>query len=78
MERYIAMPKTIESDIEPRAQSALRESPFYDLRNLKVEFVDGTLLISGSVACFYHKQLAQEAVRLVAGGVQVINEVSVG
>jgi hypothetical protein len=39
--------------------------------------VDDDLIISGTVSCFYHKQLAQEVVRSVADGMGVINSVEV-
>jgi hypothetical protein len=35
------------------------------------------ICLSGRVATFYHKQLAQEVVRAVADGVQVVNSVDV-
>jgi osmotically-inducible protein OsmY len=65
------------SEIQPRAQTALANSPIYDLRDLQVDQCEGTLLISGSVSSFYHKQLAQEVVRSVCRGVEVINSIRV-
>lgn len=65
------------NDVQPRAQSALADSPIHALRELKVEQVDDSLLICGSVSSFYHKQLAQEVVRAVAGQVAVVNTVQV-
>jgi hypothetical protein len=61
----------------PRAQAALANSPFYELRELSVEARDGSLLISGRVSTFYHKQLAQEVVRSVCREVEVINSICV-
>lgn len=64
--------------VEPKAQQALADSPVAALRELRVESIDdGSLLISGSVSSFYHKQLAQEVVRAVALGLEVINSVTV-
>jgi hypothetical protein len=63
---------------QPRAQSALALSPIFDLRTLVVEEFEGGLVLTGSVSSYYHKQLAQEAVRAVAGGVPVLNSVRVG
>lgn len=60
-----------------KARAALRASPVSALRDLNVEGMGGKLIISGRVHCFYHKQLAQEVVRSVVGGVRVINAVSV-
>jgi len=67
------MPATISNDLQPRAQRALAGSPVYELRDLNVEQREGTLLISGSVSSFYHKQLAQEVVRSVCKGVEIRN-----
>jgi hypothetical protein len=64
-------------DVRPLAQSALSGSPIFALRDLVVEQSEGTLLIRGSVTSFYHKQLAQEVVRAVANGVEVVNSICV-
>jgi osmotically-inducible protein OsmY len=58
-------------DAQPRAQSALANSPIYELRDLRVEQQNGALLISGAVSSFYHKQLAQEVVRTVCQELQI-------
>ncbi len=65
------------SDAQPRAQAALTDSPFYELRDLHVEEHDGALLLSGVVSSFYHKQLAQEVVRSVCRDIEVINAIRV-
>ena len=64
-------------EIQPRAQDALTASPVVALRDLRVDSTDDALLIRGAVTSFYHKQLAQEAVRAVAEGIVVVNTVSV-
>ena len=64
-------------DVQPRAQTALASSPIFELRDLQVEHCDGMLLISGVVSSFYHKQLAQEAVRSVCEDIEVINSIRV-
>ncbi len=72
------MPEISAVGVEPKAQKALADSPVAALRELRVESIDdGSLLISGSVGTFYHKQLAQEVVRAVASGLEVINSVTV-
>jgi hypothetical protein len=53
----------VSASIKHDAQTALRTSPFYDLRELKIEELDDQrLIIRGMVGSFYHKQLAQEVV----------------
>ena len=64
-------------DVQSRAQTALANSPFYELRELQVDGRDEMLLLSGTVSTFYHKQLAQEVVRSVCQGVEVINSIRV-
>ena len=71
------MPTTLANDVQPRAQTALADSPIYELRDLQVEQRDGILMISGSVSSFYHKQLAQEVVRSVCEGIEVHNSIHV-
>lgn len=64
-------------DVQPRAQAALANSPFYELRDLQVQWRDDALLLSGNVSSFYHKQLAQEVIRSVCRETDVINSVQV-
>ena len=71
------MSESSTRDVESVAQSALTSSPIYALRELRVERLNGSLLISGNVGSFYHKQLAQEVVRAVAEGIRVINTIDV-
>ncbi len=67
----------IDDKVQRRAQAALAKSPFYELRELHVEQRDDALWISGCVSRFYHKQLAQEAVRSVCADMRVINSIRV-
>jgi hypothetical protein len=71
------MVATVIDDVQPRAQAALANSPFYELRELKVEHRDGALLIDGCVSSFYHKQLAQEVIRSVCTDIKVVNSIRV-
>ena len=64
-------------ELQPRAQAALVSSPFYELRELHVEWRDEALQLSGCVSSYYHKQLAQEVVRSVCGNTLVINSICV-
>ena len=68
------------SSIRHEAQSALQASPFYDLRELKVEEADDRrLVLRGMVSSFYHKQLAQEVVLGLAKSrsYRVVNSIEV-
>jgi hypothetical protein len=64
-------------EVQPRAQAALANSPFYELRELHVEWRNDALCLSGNVTSFYHKQLAQEVVRSVGKEIEVINSINV-
>ena len=69
--------ETLASDIQSRAREALASSPIFALRELEVRVDGQSLVISGVVSSFYHKQLAQEVVLAVAHGVQVVNSLRV-
>lgn len=60
-----------------KATAALASSSIRDLRGLNVRSDRGSLQVSGRVASFYHKQVALETVRSVAGGVKIDNIVDV-
>lgn len=47
----------------PTAANILRQSPWPVLRQLVVTESEDEVVISGDVTSYYHKQLAQEAVR---------------
>jgi hypothetical protein len=64
-------------EVENQAQAALQTSPIFALRDLHVERNGESLLISGRVSSFYYKQLAQEVVRSVSEGLQVVNSIDV-
>ena len=71
------MAETLLNDAEMRAKSALLQSSIYVLRKLQVEQRDEAIILRGRVDSFYHKQLAQELVRMAVDGVEVINAISV-
>ena len=56
---------------------ALADSSIFALRELTVERTEESLLISGSVPSYYYKQLAQETMRAVANGIEVVNSIRV-
>jgi hypothetical protein len=64
-------------DVCRKAQAALAASSVAALRRVRVEVADDALLLCGLVASFYHKQLAQEAIRLIVGEYPLVNAVAV-
>jgi hypothetical protein len=76
------MPVETAKDVQSKAQQALSASLVYALRELLVECDGETLVISGQVTSFYHKQLAQEIVRHAVervedADVEVVNAIHV-
>ncbi len=71
------MTELFENSAELAAQTALDDCPIYLLRQLGVKQIEDVIEITGIVDSFYHKQLAQEIVRLVCNGNQVVNRVDV-
>ena len=69
--------ETTQNDAAQAATLVLAASSVGDLRQIRVDGHDNSIELSGTVRSFYHKQLAQEAVRTVAAGKQVVNRVSV-
>lgn len=59
------------------ARLRLRSSPYRALRAISCDCSHGVLLLSGRLASFYYKQLAQEAVARVDGVSAVVNRIEV-
>lgn len=66
-----------QCEVQRRAQFTLRNSPIHALRDIQVEREGERLILSGIVTTFYHKQLAQEALRGMAPGLRLINDICV-
>jgi hypothetical protein len=62
---------------QTRAVQALRQSSHPALRSLKVEETEETIVIIGRVKSYYLKQLAQETIMPVRGGLELVNKVTV-
>ena len=64
-------------DLRALAQAALAEGAVAALREVRVDQVGNSLLLSGMVTSFYLKQLAQEQVRLAVGDIEIVNSIVV-
>ena len=71
------MTQSLLTDAATQAKAVLRGSRIFDLRTLHVAQESECVVLRGSVDSFYHKQLAQEVVRGVAQGVEVVNTIHV-
>ena len=67
-----------ESDSVVQAiTECLRAQTYPGMRSLSVDYSDGVVTLRGEVTTYYHKQVAQESVRRIAGIVTIINLVDV-
>lgn len=60
-----------------KAQAALNGNPVTALRKLRVDGSESAITIRGEVESYYHKQLAQEVVRVQSPGWTIVNAVVV-
>lgn len=58
-------------------QSKLARSPHVAGRNLRAELIQGEVVLTGTVATYYQKQMAQESVRTIDGVMSIRNELEV-
>ncbi|TWU08039.1 BON domain-containing protein [Stieleria varia] len=71
------MPTTPTETVVSAAHAVLARSSVSELRQIRVDEHANELQLHGKVRSFYHKQLAQEAVRPVAMGLRVVNHLDV-
>lgn len=64
-------------DVLGQAKKMLDDSPFQELRALKVDHVGEQVRLQGQVGSFFLKQLAQETIRSATRGIEMINDISV-
>lgn len=67
---------TVSSEAVSPAEM-LRHSPIPALRRLHVQETNTEIVISGRVASYYQKQLAQETLMPTADGRRIVNRVEV-
>ena len=67
----------ILDEVTEAARNRLDDSPYKSVNGVLCQYDDGMLFLRGRLPTFYHKQLAQEAVLDLNGGLQVINEIEV-
>ena len=76
----IYLPATNMIDMPPlddRVLSALEQNPHLPPRTLRFETNEGRVTLRGIVGTYFQKQMAQEALRHVAGVHEIANEVEV-
>ena len=65
------------NDMVDAARGRLCNSPYMAIRSVSCDFENGVLLLRGRLPSFHHKQMAQEAMRLLAGVGQIVNAIEV-
>jgi hypothetical protein len=70
-------PPRPRTDLAEVARSCLQTTPYPDVKSLQCEYHQGVLVLRGHVSTYYHKQLAQEAVRDIQGIESIVNVVKV-
>jgi osmotically-inducible protein OsmY len=56
-----------------QVHGALRNSPYFSSRHVRIEAEEGVVRLEGAVRSFFHKQMAQEAIRRLDGVERVVN-----
>lgn len=70
-------PNQSAATIVQDARRRLMRSQFRVIRGLSCDYHEGILFLRGRVFTYYQKQLAQEAVRNVAGVDKIVNAIAV-
>ena len=63
--------------IEKAARTRLSKTGYPLLKTITCSFHRGTLTLAGRVPSYYHKQLAQEAIRKVDSVETIVNQIEV-
>jgi osmotically-inducible protein OsmY len=63
--------------IEKAAQNRLAKTGYLPLKAITCNFHGGTLILRGEVPSYYHKQIAQEAMRKVHSVQIIVNQIKV-
>lgn len=71
------MAETLLTGAVEQARAALSRSRIYVLRQLNVMAEGDAIVLQGDVDSYYHKQLAQELVRMAVDRTEVINDLAV-
>ena len=67
----------METAIKKKIGLALNKNSHLSEKSLRVETEAGRVILSGFVPSWYHKQMAQEALRTVEGIAEIQNELRV-
>ncbi len=65
------------SELAKKIRAAINANPYLAGRQLRFEAANGRIVLRGVVASWFQKQMAQEALRDVAGTAEINNELVV-
>ncbi len=65
------------SPLDDRVNCALEQNPYIAPKTLRFETSEGRVTLRGTVGSFFQKQMAQEALRRVAGVQEIANDLEV-
>lgn len=66
-----------DQELEFRVKSFLSSRHFPGFENIKVNVVNGSVTLSGSVSSFYEKQVAMNSCQRVAGVIKLVDQIGV-
>lgn len=75
--RESVTPTASRGDLAAEVEMRLQASPHLCLRSVTCDQRERILVLRGRVPSYYHKQLAQELVRQIAGTFAIVNVVEV-
>lgn len=67
----------VTDEFEKKIRAAINANPYLAGRQLRFEAANGRIVLRGVVASWFQKQMAQEALRDVAGTAEINNELVV-
>ncbi|HTU25938.1 MAG TPA: BON domain-containing protein [Pirellulales bacterium] len=70
-------PTTNKPILDELVAEALRQSPHFSRRNVRIETQAGDVVLRGTVSSYYHKQMAQEVLRRIDGVRRIENRLEV-
>lgn len=73
----VSHPMIDDSDVLRRVDTALRQHPHLRSALIAPRQADDSVVLEGSVESFFIKQMAQEAIRPIAGGQRIDNRLQV-
>jgi hypothetical protein len=66
-----------QPQVAEEAQRTLKESPYFALRTLRVDYHEGILTVRGRVPTFYARQVAVETLRRMKSVEQLVDRIEV-